>query len=92
MLASALGVNGTKVCYRCASPYGETQNESAYEEGSMKNTPLTLAQKRENRRTGKEGGLSRARSLTKARRLEIATGASHAAAKARTRAAKARRS
>ena len=51
---------------------------------------LTIAMKRENVRTGREGGYARARSLTKARRLEIATFASRAAAKKRTAAAKSR--
>lgn len=54
----------------------------------MKKTPLTLAQKRENRRTGAMGGRARARSLTKKRRREIAIAASRVAAAKRTAKAK----
>jgi len=49
---------------------------------------ITRAMKRENRLTGREGGLARAASLTKKRRLEIAIAASKVASAKRTAKAK----
>jgi len=70
---------------------GETASEQSAriaKEDRMKKPPLTIAQKRENRRTGAMGGRARARSLTKARRREIAIAASKVAAARRTAKAK----
>lgn len=89
MLASALGVNGTKVQFHplpvMSSPWGSFQHG-----GSAMRKRITIAMKRENVRTGREGGYARARSLTKKRRREIAIAASKVAAAKRTAAAEAR--
>ena len=90
MLAPALGVNGTK---GSVSPFAcdvfTLGVRFSTEEGAMRKH-ITIAMKRENVRTGREGGFARARSLTKKRRREIAIAASKVAAAKRTAAAEAR--